>query len=220
MKRLLAATALALLASPVLAQGFVQSPAYKECTALASSAPQKALEKSDEWLKLDDGFAAHHCRAMALYGLGQFPQAAEELGLVREKIDGQNLALRTYVTVQASQAWVAAGQSDRALAVLGAQINNIASTKNDNATEAKFTSELLLERARLLLKYGKATDAVQDLDHAISLTPLDEDVLMTRALAFEQLNDFPLARADANSVLKLKPGDEKATALLARLKGK
>lgn len=210
---LLVATA----ATPVWAQpAFVQPPAYKECTDLATRQPQEALAKAEAWLKVDDGFAAHHCRAMALYGLGQFPQAAEALMLVRDKILADHIALRTYVARQAAKAWVQAGRSDAALAILGTQIKDMSIGKYDNATEAKLSAELLLDRAKLRLNYGQAPQAVQDLDHAITLSPLNEDVLMQRALAFEQLGDLALAKQDALAVQRLSPKHPEAAALLAR----
>ncbi len=209
-----------LLAPPALAADFVQPPAYKECTALAASNPQAALDKANAWLKIDDGFAAHHCRAMALYGLGQFDKAAPELMLVREKIVPDNIALRTYVARQGAKAWLNAGQTDKALALLEAQIHEMSIGKFDNATEAQLSSGLLLDRARLRVQYGQSAQAVQDLDHAITLTPLDTDVLLERALAFEQLGDKSLAKQDAQAVLRLDPKNEPAADLMRRLRDK
>ena len=77
---------LPLLATSLLAQtaqaetGIVQSPAYKQCIGYANSNPAQALAKSDEWLTVDNGIAAHHCRAMALYGLKRYAEAGDALG--------------------------------------------------------------------------------------------------------------------------------------------
>lgn len=210
--------AFVLPAPAALAGPFVQPPAYKECTQLAAKDPKAALAKADEWLAIDDGFAAHHCRAMALYGLGQFEQAAEVLNIVRGKIVPENIALRTYVAKQGAKAWVQAGRSDEALSLLTQQIGEMGVGKQDNITEARLSAELLLERARLRTQFGQTAQAVQDLDHAISLSPINADILMARALAFEQLRDFALAKQDAEAVLKLEPGQKEARALLARLK--
>lgn len=204
------------IAAPAMAAPFVQPPAYKECTTLAASNPQAALAKAGEWLKIDDGFAAHHCHAMALYGRAQFEPAARELEVVRGKILADNIALRTYVAKQAAKAWVQANRSEAALAVLTTQIGEMGIGKSDNVTEAKLTAELLLERARLQARFGKTTEAVQDLDHAISLSPLNEDVLMERALAFEQLGDTALAKQDAQAVLRLTPTHQAAADLMRR----
>lgn len=203
-----------IMASPQTSQvEFTQSPAYKECAALANSNPIAAEQKANEWLKIDDGVGPHHCRAMAFYGQRRFGEAAQELTFTRSKISPSNVALRSYVAKQAAKAWVEAGRPDGAVTALGEQIADMAIVQGDNANVSQLTSELLLERARLRLKYGQSREAVKDLDQAVSLTPTDEAVLMERATAFAQLNDRALARQDVDSVLKLNPAHSKAQEL-------
>lgn len=222
MKRILMISTAILLATTAQAAeiNFIQSPAYKECTALAASNPTAALAKAEEWLKIDNSIPALHCRAMALYGLRRYGEAGEALSAVRTAIPNENISMRTYVTHQAVRAWTGANRADAALATLTAQITDMASVKGDNATAAKLTSELLLDRARLNITYGKLTDAVSDLDRAVSLTPLSEDILLERAGAFAQLGDFPLAKADTQYVLTLNANNTKARALLRDLESK
>ena len=210
-----------LLATPAMAEvNFVQSPAYKECTALAASNPTAALAKAEEWLKIDNSIPALHCRAMALYGLRRYAEAGEALGAVRITIPNENLTMRAYVTRQAIQAFSNANRAEAALGILNAQISDMSSVRGDNVTAAKLTSELLLERARVHVTYGKLADAIRDLDRAVSLTPLNEDVLLERAGVFVQLGDIPLAISDTKSVLTLNAGNVKARALLRDLEAK
>ncbi len=197
---------------------FTQSPAYKECAALANSNPIAAEQKANEWLKVDDGVGPHHCRAMAFFGQRRFGEAAQELTFTRSKISPANVALRSYVAKQAAKAWMDTGRPDAAITSLGEQISDMNVVRGDNANVSQLTSELLLERARLRLKYGQAPDAIQDLDHAVSLTPTNEAVLMERATAFAQMNDNALARQDVSSVLKLNPANSKAQELQRLLK--
>jgi tetratricopeptide (TPR) repeat protein len=221
MKRILMISTVILLACPALAEvNFIQSPAYKECTALAASNPSAALAKADEWLKIDNSIPAQHCHAMALYGLRRFAEAGEALNNVRMAIPNENLPMRVYVTHQAIRAWMSAERADAALATINAQINDMSSVRGDNAVAAKLTAGLLLERARLNVTYGKLTEAVKDLDRAVSLTPLNEEVLLERAGVFEQLGDVPLARADTQAVLTLNNANTKARALLRELDAK
>ena len=199
-------SAFLLLPAGALAAGtFVQSPAYKECTALASSDPALALQKADAWLKIDTGIAALHCRAMALYGLRRFAESGEALANVRLAIAKEDILLRSYVARQASRAWLNANQPDKAVNAVSEQINDMAIVSGDNATEARLTAELLLDRAKLRSNYGQLNEAVQDLDHAVSLAPINEDVLIERARVFEQLGDIALARQDLQAVLRGNP---------------
>jgi hypothetical protein len=220
MKRLLLISTCLLAATAAVAQSSdMQSPAYRECTTLATSNPAQALTKAEAWLKIDTGIAAQHCRAMALYGLRRFVEAGEALTGVREMISPENISLRSYVTRQASRAFVGANSADRSLGILGAQIADISSHRGNNAVAAKLTSELLLDRARIHVSFGKLDDAAKDLDHAVSLTPINEDVLMERAGVFEKLGDMALARSDVEVITKINPTNAQARNMLERLNG-
>lgn len=220
MKRLLLITTCLLTSVAAHAQtAGMQSPAYQECTSLATSNPAQALTKAEAWLKIDSGIAAQHCRSMALFGLRRFAEAGEGLSAVRELITRENVALRSYVARQASQAYMNANMTDKALASLTNQINDISNYRGDNANAAKLTADLLLDRARLSATYGKLEDAAKDLDHAVSLTPVNEDVLLERAGVFEKLGDKSLAMSDAQAVMKLNNSNNKAKDIIARLSG-
>ncbi len=218
MKRFLFLTGCALLSSHAMAQAaLTASPAYQECTTLATSNPEQALVKADAWLKIDTSISAQHCRAMALFGLRRFAEAGEALASVRDAIGSDNFSLRSYIARQAARAWMNANQADKALTLLSAQITELGTVRNNNAVTAKLTAELLLDRARLNVSYGKLDDAIKDLDHAVSLSPIHEDILMERALAFEKLGDKALARSDAEIVAKLNDKNTAAQELLTRL---
>lgn len=205
-------------ANAAAAQSFTSSPAYKECTALTSSDPAKALVKADEWLKIDDSIGAHHCRAMALYGLKRFEDAGSELDTVRLKIDPDDIAIRTYVTRQGARAWVDAGKPENAIRVITEQVNEMTMKRGDNATQARLATELLLDRSRIRVEYGQLGEAVQDLDQAISLSPGNENVLLQRAKIFAQLGDNALAQQDLQVVLRMNPKHEEAIALMRVLR--
>lgn len=220
MKRLLLITTCLLTAVPAFAQSAsMQSPAYQECTTLANTNPTQALAKADAWLKIDTSIASQHCRAMALYGLRRYPEAADTLNTVRNAIGPANIALRSYITRQASRAYINASQADKALSLLTSQINEIGNTKGDNANASRLTSDLLLDRARLNATYGKLEESAKDLDHAVSLTPVNTEVLLERAGIFEKLGDIPLAKNDVDAVLVINSGNSQARAMRDRLTG-
>jgi hypothetical protein len=220
MKRLLLLSTCLFFAPTAFAQqAGMQSPAYRECSVLANSNPAQALSKADSWLRMDTGIAPLHCRAMALYGLRRFAEAGDLLTTIRDMITPENIALRSYVARQASNAWIGANRADDALAILGKQIAEISAMRTENATAALVTADLLVERARINTGYGKLDIAVKDLDHAVSLTPTNENVLMERAGVFEKIGDIPLAMNDLKSVLAINGGHNAARAALSRLSG-
>ncbi len=195
----------------------MQSPAYKECSELAATNPAQALAKADAWLKIDNGLAAQHCRALALYGLKRYAEAGDALASLRDIIPANEISLRSYVTRQAAHAYLNANAADKALNLLGTELIELGNYRGDNANGAKITAELLLDRARIDVTYGKLPDAAKDLDHAVSLTPVNVEVLLERAGVFEKLGDMPLAKADLNAVLTIDSGNTSAHAMLNRL---
>ena len=199
------------------AESFVQSPAYKECTQLASSNPGLALQKAESWLKAEQSTSALHCRAMALYGLRQYELSAAALADVRNTLVPTNITLRSFVARQASRAWLNAGKPDAAIASLSAQITELSPQEMANAYP-KLSSELLVDRARLRANSGQLTDAIQDLDHAISLTPDSEDVLLERADVLAKLGDGAQAKRDLQAVLRLNPKHEQALERMRNLR--
>ncbi len=212
--------AASLLASPIATAaeaGMTQSPTYQQCIALAGSNPSAALAKADAWLATDTGIATQHCRAMALYGLKRYTEAGDALNALRTQIPPDDLTLRCFVTKQASAAWRNAGRSDAALIVLDTQLTEMNQAYGNNAENAKLTAGLLLERAKINLAYGKAKIAAKDLDHAISLTPVNPDLLVERAQAFMRIGDTALARADIEAALTIDPNHRSARGMLSSM---
>lgn len=221
MKRLTLPLMGMLFASSALGQpASMQSPAYQECATLTASNPEQALAKADAWLKIDSGVAAHHCRAMALFGLHRYAEAGDTLITARSGLAPDDVTTRSYVTRQAVQAYQNANAVDKALNALTTQIAEIGDVRGDNANAAKQTSGLLLERARIHITYGKLSDAARDLDHAVSLTPVNEEVLLARAGVFETIGDVQLARNDLDAVLTINPNNTVAKQTKLKLAGK
>ena len=219
MKRLLLTISL-FAAAPAYAQpAGMQSPAYQECTSLANTNPAQALAKAEAWLRIDNGIAAQHCRAMALYGLHRFSEAADALATVRNALGAGNISLHSYVTRQAVRAYINGSEADKALALLNAEIGELGNTRGDNATPAHLTADLLLDRARLHETYGKLDESAKDLDHAVSLTPVNQEILLERAGVFEKLGDVPLAKNDLDAVLTINSGNSQARTMRDRLNG-
>lgn len=207
-----------LAGGPALAESFTSTPVYKECAALAASDPKAALTKAEEWLRMDDSVGGHHCQAMALYGLKQYEASAQSLALVRDRLEVSDVMLRSYVTRQASRAWVHANRADAAVMILSAQIKEMNRRSGDNATQARLTAEMLLDRANINQQFGKNAEAVQDLDHAVSLRPGNDDVLLARARVFIALGDRALAKEDLQAILRANPTHKDAVELMRDLR--
>lgn len=184
----------------VAGSGFAQSgepdqaAEYRRCMELAETAPDDALEAAETWVDLGGSDPARHCAAVALMRLGHHEAAGQELEALAASLEASYASLQIPILIQAAQAWLAAGDAERAYAVqttaLARQPNNI---------------ELLVDRAMTAASVGDYADAVDDLDRALSHAPNRADILVLRASAYRFLGRRAEALADVEAALKLDP---------------
>ena len=190
----LALIALAILAWPasVGAQSAVQSREYDQCIDLAMRQPETGFKHAIAWRDLSGGVAARHCVAVALYGLGQFSEAALRLErLVQENAD---LGLQVSLLSQAGNAWLMAEEFGRAHAALSAGLD----LAPDNL-------DLLIDRSLVYAAAENYWGTVDDLNRALDVDPNNADALVFRASAYRYLDSLELASDDVNRALGLKP---------------
>lgn len=199
-------------------RGFVYNDAYRECSALVAHDAAAAQKRAEENLLQGEDVGMRHCRAMALYAQKHYPEAVIELQSVERLIAPENIALKNYVIRQIARALNLSSKPDAALKRLQDHIVALRADESDGALRTRLAAEALMERALLRESYRQYTEAVQDLDHAISLNPVNAELLATRARVFLALNDKALAKQDLHSALKVNPNHEEAKALLRRVR--
>jgi len=194
---ILASVAVMLLtAAPAAAQSsdIEQAAQYQACMDLAETDADEALEAAQTWKDLGGSDPARHCAAVALMRLGHFEAAGEELEALAGSLEANYAYLQLPILVQAAQAWLAAGNIDRAYAVqttaLAREPNNI---------------DLLVDRAFTAASVGNYPAAIEDLDRALSNAPNRADILIYRASAHRLLDQRDAAMADVETALKLDP---------------
>lgn len=198
---LTAAAMLGPLGAPAQAQGFGIDHAaeYSACMTLASTTPEEAFESAIAWRDLGGGNPAQHCVAVALIGLGNYEEGAKRLEELASGLDSQYQPLRGNTLAQAAQAWMLAGDLERANAV-----QTIALKEDpDNL-------ELLLDRSLTLGAAGSYWEAIDDLNRANEVAPDRADVLVYRASAYRFVEAFDLALDDLAQALVLAPGHPEA----------
>jgi tetratricopeptide (TPR) repeat protein len=159
--------ALLALTAPAVAEDMT----YSECVAMVDRSPQAAEHKAVAWQTHGGGGAAMHCRALALYALKRYDEAArvlDALGRNRDVPDDDKAALFD----QAGSAWLLAGKPKEAVQSYSAAL---ADKPNDLS--------LLADRARArgLLKDWRGADA--DLSAALLQDQNRADLLVLRASA-------------------------------------
>ena len=193
---LLTAATLWLLPAAVRAQSDDQEQAaqYRACMSLAETAPDEALEAAQTWADLGGSDPARHCAAVSLMRLGHYAAAGQELETLASSLEQNFAYLQIPLLIQAAQAWLAAGDIERAYAVqttaLARQPNNI---------------ELLVDRAITAASVGNYGAALSDLDRALSHAPNRADILVLRASAHRYLEQPDAALTDVEAALKLDP---------------
>jgi tetratricopeptide (TPR) repeat protein len=136
------------------------------CSALVRTAPQQALDDANAWLSARGGLPARQCAGLAYVALQQWAAAATVYEQAAQDAEAANLAARADFRVQAGNAWLAAGEAQRALQALDAALATpgIAPALRGGA---------LLDRARAQVALGRAPAARADIDQALQLVPAD-----------------------------------------------
>ena len=170
---------------------------YEYCIQLSKIRPDQALELASKWDAIGGGDGAHHCRALALIGLGDYGQGAQELEDLAQRSKAE-ATLRADLLEQAGQAWLLQGEPTRAY---GAQTAGLKLVTPD----APQYVLLLVDRAATLAEGAKFSEAITDLNAALKIQPDHADALAFRATAHRNLNEVDLALADAEHAVKSDP---------------
>ena len=202
---------------------------YEACLNRAQADPSGALMLASAWAKNGGGAPADHCAAMALVGLRRFPEAAARLDALGRSQATAGTDMRTAIFDQAGNAWLLAGQGDKAVAsftaalaidpldadLLADRARAQAFRKNWAKAESDLTAALLVspDRADLYVLRGSArhgmgrrAEARADFDQALRLPPNNADALVERGTARLEDGDVAGARADWQRVVTIAPG--------------
>ncbi len=188
---------------------------YEYCVQLSKVRPDQALELASKWNAIGGGDGANHCRALALIGLKDYGQGAQELEDLAQKSKAA-ATLRADLLEQAGQAWLLQGEPTRAYNAQTAGLKLV-------TPETPQYVVLLVDRAATLAEGARFADAIVDLDAALKLQPGNSDALAFRATAHRNLNEIDLALADAESAVKSNPRNVNARlerANIYRMKGR
>jgi len=179
-----------------------QSREYGHCLALVKVNPDDALEEAMAWTTMGGGEPARHCSALARIGQKQYEDGARRLEELARS-SRQDTAIRAAMLAQAGEAWVLAGDWDRA----DADQRGALSLSPNNP-------DIMLDHAVTLGQVHHYQDAVDELTRVLALQPTRVEALVLRASARRFLDDRKAAAADVEKALTLDPDD--ADGLLER----
>jgi tetratricopeptide (TPR) repeat protein len=176
---------------------------YARCMRLARQDPHAAQTLADAWGRHGGAHPAEHCAAVALIALGKYQEGAARLHALAQAMTKAPASLRADVLDQEGQAWLLAGDPERAYAAA-----------SEAVAFASGDPELLIDRAEAAATGGHLDRAVADLDRVLKADPKRVDALVYRASAYRALDRLDLARADIDKAVAEAP--HSAAALLER----
>jgi tetratricopeptide (TPR) repeat protein len=166
---------------------------YRTCLHLARTKPEDGWEEAIAWGSLGGGEPARHCAAVALIGLGKMEEGARRLEALANQSRGSNL-LRAEMLAQAAQAWLQAGQPEKALADLDTGLGL-----------APGHPDLLLDKAVVYAQAAHYQKAVEELTTLLKSQPNRVEAMVLRGSAYRYLDKLELAKEDIARALVLDP---------------
>ncbi|NKE48196.1 tetratricopeptide repeat protein [Roseomonas frigidaquae] len=179
---------------PRLANG----PEFERCLLLLRSDPEAARSFAETWGREGGGEGARQCQALALLALGEPAAAAQRLETLATQSAASGPA-RAAVYAQATQAWLMAGDANRAY---GAATLALTLSPED--------VDLLVDRAVTLGSLSRYNEAIEDLDRALALDPERAEALVFRAAAYRHQDQVELAARDIERALAADPSNAEA----------
>jgi len=194
-----------LLATPARAD---DASRYAACMTQAQQAPEAALQAAIAWRIQNGGIPASHCQAMALIGLAQPARAA---GVLDAAVEDMNRArppqpaLQGKLAAQAGNAWLLAGDAQRAFARLTQALDLLPVTSPDRI-------DALTDRARASVDLGKPDKAIEDLKAATDRAAERADLWLLLATAQRRTGDLAAAARSIETALGLDANSADALA--------
>jgi tetratricopeptide (TPR) repeat protein len=189
-------------AAPLIDES-AQAARYAHCIQLAKTRPAAGESFAAAWQRQGGGHPAWQCRAVALFGLGRYSEAARSLDALAQAMARAPATLRAGVLDQAGQAWLLAGAPVRAYADCGAA-----------AALRPGDPELLIDAAETAAAASYYRKAIEALDRVLQQNPKRLDALIYRAAAYRALHRPAPALADIATALAEAPNS--VAALLER----
>lgn len=171
-----------------------QATRYARCIRLAKMHPAAGESFAAAWQRERGGHPAWQCRAVALFGLGRYREAAQNFDALAQAMARDPASLRAGILDQAGQAWLMAGDPVRAYADCGAA----AALRPDDP-------ELLIDEAETAAAASYYPKAIEALDRVLRQNPKRLDALIYRAAAYRALRRPAPALIDIQQALALAP---------------
>jgi tetratricopeptide (TPR) repeat protein len=222
-------------ASPLDDPSLTGSSRYERCLTLAKTNARDAASAAETWHGAGGGAAALHCEALALTALHRYGEAATKLDQAAVIAPGGEHDLRIALYDQAGNAWLLAGNPEKAEASLNIAVTLSprdedilfdrararAARKDWSGAESDLTKLLALDgdradawvlRASARHAEGRRAEASADVAHALAVYPDYPEALVERGTMKLEAGDAAGARADWQTAIHAAPNGDAASA--------
>ncbi|MBN8806783.1 MAG: tetratricopeptide repeat protein [Sphingomonas sp.] len=175
-------------------------PRYRSCIELAVNDPKAAIDAAERFRFAGGGARARQCLGLAYAQQSRWVEAANAFTQAAQDADGAKDLLAARYWSQAGNAWLAAGEANKAYDALSTALTA-------GTLEGQDKGEALLDRARALVAAGRLSAARTDLDVALEAVPADPLAWLLSATLARRTNDMPRAQTDIAQALKLSADD-------------
>ena len=176
---------------------------YDDCKALVIADIELGRRAAQQWVQEGGGWNARHCLALADLDAGYPKLAAVRLTEIAERKDAGDDYVRARLYLQASEAWLKAGETDGAEEALDAALTLVPDSGElqllaakvygaqddwqrvrnavDKAEAEGFVSApTYVLRGRAYYNFGAYEDAAYDVVNALNIDPTNVDALVLR----------------------------------------
>ncbi len=173
---------------------------YRECSGLVSTSPERAVDTANAWLIQGGDLYARACLGLAYTALDRWAPAATVYEQAAQDADASNDPGRAGFRAQAGNAWLAAGEAQRAIQSLDAALTTA-------GLDQQQRGQALLDRARAQVALARPDRARADLDIALQLVPGDGFAWYLSAALARRTGDLVRAASDIARARQLSPDD-------------
>jgi tetratricopeptide (TPR) repeat protein len=173
---------------------------YRDCLALARSAPASAVGQAQAWLGSGGGIPAAQCLGLAWSAQEKWPEAAAAFEAAARDAEARQDRRRGDLLVEAGNAWLAAGDPARAGRAFEAALASAQLTP-------KLEGEVHLDLARAAVSRGDLAAARVHADKGLALVPGDPFAWYLSAALARKQDDLRRAREHIARAVSLAPDD-------------
>jgi tetratricopeptide (TPR) repeat protein len=185
---------------------------FATCSALARSAPDRAVEAANSWRLEGGGLYARQCLGLAYVALGRWAPAATVYEQAAREAETAQDPRRADLWAQSGNAWLAADQPAQAVQAFDAALA-IASLSNE------LRGEVHLDRGRALVALGNVAGARTDINRALQLVPGDPLAWYLSAALARRENNLPRAQSDIATAIGMAPNEPDIILLAGTIAG-